>query len=531
ITNFDGKFNLEASSKSILVISYIGYLAKELKVSTQTSFAIKLTENSKALEEVVVIGYGTMKKSDINAAIVSIKPEDLQMNSASSLTQTLSGKAAGVTVLGGSAQPGGGAEILIRGAASVGAGNEPLYVLDGFPLSNTGVEPGSGNRYSQGNRNILNSINPNDIASIEILKDASATAIYGSRGCNGVILITTKRGNKGLKVEYSGNYSVQTITKRPEMLTAAEQMTEANSYLYDQSLIRYTAYPYGTRDVSTLPTFVPKYTQTEIDAAGVGTDWYGLITQMGKVNQQNISISKGTEDTKVMFSLNYFDQEGVVKTSGLQRYSGRLNLDQKLTSWLDYGISLTGSVVENQNAALGGGEQENSGIIQSALQYSPRIIAQREENGEYILNPNQALIPNPLSFLDIKDNTTQKRWLTNLFMNVHFSNYLTLRVSAGMDDQRATRKTYLPKTFMYGKGQNGVGSINNSFKTDYLTETTLSYNRKLNNIHNLSGLLGYSYQQFNSDGSSGNNYSFFSDAFLYNNLSAGEGTPTVGSYR
>jgi len=531
VSDINGRFNLEAPSVGKLVVSFIGYVTKSVQLSGNSNFKVFLSENVKSLDEVVVVGYGTMKKSDINAAIVSIKPENLAVNSAPSLTQMLSGKAAGLTILGGSAQPGGGAEVLIRGAASVGAGNEPLYVIDGFPVSNTSVDPGSGTRYSQGNRNILNSINPNDIASIEVLKDASATAIYGARGCNGVILITTKRGGSGLNVEYSSNYSVQTIAKRPEMLSNRELMQETNNYLYEEYLIRYKAYPYGTRQVSTLPTFRPRYSDTDISSAIQGTDWYGLITQTGRINQHNVSINKGKDDTKIMFSLNYFDQKGVIKTSGLQRISGRLNLDQKLSSWFDYGISLTGSVIENQNAALGGGENENSGIIQSALQYSPNIKPVKDENGEYLLNPSQALIPNPLSFLDINDNTTEKRWLSNAFANIHFDKYSTLKFSAGMDDQRAIRKTYLPKTFMYGKGQNGVASINNINKVDYMTEATFTYNRSFNNKHKINGILGYSYQQFNVDGLSANTYSFFTDAFLYNRLSVGEGVPTVDSWR
>lgn len=459
-TDINGNFSLDISAKGKLTVSYIGYQTKIILVTEGKFIKISLTEDTKALDEIIVVGYGTMKKSDINASIVSIKPENLEINSAPSLTQMLSGKAAGLTILGGSAQPGGGAEVLIRGAASVGAGNEPLYVIDGFPVSNTNVDPGSGTRYSQGNRNILNSINPNDIASIEILKDASATAIYGARGCNGVILITTKRGGSGLKIEYSGNYSVQTIAKRPDMLTNKELMEETNNYLYEEYLIRYKAYPYGTREVNTLPAFRPRYTESDISSAGLGTDWYGMITQMGQINQQNISINKGNEDTKVMFSINYFDQKGVIKTSGLQRFSGRLNLDQKLSSWFDYGISLSGSVLENQNAAIGGSENENSGIIQSALQYTPNILPIKNEDGEYLLNPSQALIPNPLSFLEITDNTTDKRWLSNAFINMHLNKYLVLKMTAGMDDQRARRKTYLPKTFMYGKGQNGVATIN-----------------------------------------------------------------------
>ncbi|MDP4276109.1 MAG: TonB-dependent receptor [Bacteroidota bacterium] len=530
ITDMEGRFSLEVPQNGRLQISYIGYVSKTVVVPESNSIKIALTEEAKSLDEIVVVGYGTMKKSDVNASIVSIKPQDLEVNSAPSITQMLSGRAAGLSIIGGSAQPGGGQEVLIRGAASVGAGNDPLYVIDGFPVSNTNIDPGSGTRYSQGDRNFLNTLNPNDIASIEILKDASATAIYGARGCNGVILITTKRGSNGLKVDYSGDYSVQTIAKRPEMLTAAGQMTETNNYMYEEYLMRYKAYPYGTRDVSTLPAFKPKYTQTEIDAAGTGTDWYGLITQMGVINQQNVSVSKGSDDSKVLFSLNYFDQQGVIKTSGLKRYSGRLNVDQKLTPWLDCSLSLLGSVVDNSNAALGGGENENSGIIQSALQYSPNIKAERDENGEYLLNPNQALIPNPLSFLDISDNTIERRWLTNAFMNIHFSKNASLKLTAGMDDDRANRNLYLPKTFMYGKGQNGVASINNNSKMDYLTETTFSYNKDISKDHHFNGILGYSFQQFNVIGNSANTYDFFTDAFLYNRLSVGSGVPEVDSW-
>lgn len=531
VTDVDGFFKISVREGAILSVSYLGYKSKDAETDGKHDILIKLEQNIRELDEVVAIGYGVMKKSDVNAAIVSIKPEELSMNAASSITQMLDGRAAGLTVLGGSAQPGGGAEILIRGAASVGAGNEPLYVIDGFPITNGGAEPGSGTRYSLGYRNALNTINPNDIESIEILKDASATAIYGARGCNGVILINTKRGKNGLKVEYNGNYTVQTIAKRPHLLSGSELMTEINNYLYEEHLMKYQAYPYGTREVNTLPEFTPKYSSEEISNAGAGTDWYDEITQTGIINQHNISVNKGSENTRVLFSMNYFDQQGVIKTSGLTRYSGRLNIDQKLTNWIDYGISLTGTFIKNKNAALGGGENENSGIIQSALSYSPNIKPIRDENGEYILNPDQALIPNPLSFLDINDRTTTKRWLTSGYINLKFTQNLSLKLSAGMDDERGIRKVYLPKTFMYGKGQNGVASINNLLKTDYLGEAVLSYNKTFKDIHKINGMLGYSYQQFNYEGQDANTYNFFTDAFLYHRLSVGEGDPKVDSWK
>lgn len=192
VSDINAKFTLEVSPGAVLELSYIGYQPLEVKVGNQTDLSIVLYEKQELLDEVVVVGYGTMKKSDLNASIVSVKSEKLNKAASPNFSEMLMGRAAGLTVKQGSAQPGGGIEVLIRGAASTGAGNDPLYVVDGFPIVNAGVNPGSGNQWTAGSNSPLSSINPNDIESIEILKDASATAIYGARGANGVVLITTK---------------------------------------------------------------------------------------------------------------------------------------------------------------------------------------------------------------------------------------------------------------------------------------------------------------------------------------------------
>ena len=197
-TDLDGNYTLDVPSNAVLSISYIGYLTQEIPVKDKTIINVTMKEDTKSLEEVVVIGYGSVKKSNLTGAITQVKAEDLPQAGNMSLGQMLTGKAAGMQVSLQSAQPGGGVWMQIRGNASGGAGNSgPLYVIDGFPISTESMEPGSGNRYSSGNKSPLNNLNPADIASIEILKDASATAIYGARAANGVVLITTKRGKEG----------------------------------------------------------------------------------------------------------------------------------------------------------------------------------------------------------------------------------------------------------------------------------------------------------------------------------------------
>jgi len=533
-TGRDGTFELTLTeAPEILVFRMLGFETLELPVGNQTEVNAVLKASNTGLDEIVVVGYGVQRKSDVNAAIVSVKPDQLVKTGNPSLAQMLEGRAAGLTVMENSAQPGGGTTLLIRGAASVGAGNDPLIVIDGFPVSNNNTEPRSGNRYSMGSRNILNTINPNDIASVEILKDVSATAIYGARAANGVILITTKRGAANtVRFEYAGDYTVQQIAKRPELLSARELKTETNRYLHEEYLLANKIYPYGDTDPSVVSPFIPRYSEADIAATGSGTDWYGAIMQQGLVNQHNASLTAGTDKIKLMLSGNYFDQQGVLRTSGLRRYSARLNLDHQVTRWLDYGVSLLGSKIHNKNAALGGGMNENSGIIQSAMIYSPMIGTQRQANGEYLINPTQALIPNPLSFLDVVDFSDNTRWLMNSFAKAQIDPYAAVKVSVGFDNDRGIRKNYLPKTFMYGKGQNGVANINEIEKTDYLFEATFNYNRRFNDDRNsLSGVLGYSYQHFNNEGLILYAYDFFTDAFLFNKMSVGEGLAGIDSYR
>ena len=311
VSDIDGKFQIQAPVGSTLVVSCLGMNDSTIPVTkSNEGLTIILKRIANSLENSIVIGYGTVKKSDLTGAVSSVKTSELPIASSTSIATLLGGKAAGVTATQTSAQPGGGVEILIRGAGSTGAGNTPLYIIDGFPVGGGSVEPGADNRYSDfGSHNILNSINPNDIESIEILKDASSSAIYGARAANGVVLITTKKGREGkATVSYDGSYGVQQIANRIKMLTAEQYMKKANSFSYENWLFNNGCYPYGTKDAASVATpWKQVYTEEEIAGAGKGTDWYDLITRLGSISQHNVSVSGGTSKISYMASFNAYN--------------------------------------------------------------------------------------------------------------------------------------------------------------------------------------------------------------------------------
>jgi len=528
ITNIDGTFSLEVQDQSEITISYIGYKQSFLKIGKSNNYKIILEEDSKALDEVVVVGYGTQKRSDLTGAVTTVKTSDLVKTSDASISQLLKGKAAGVTVLSTNAGPGGGVDIRVRGASSIAAGNEPLYVIDGFPISNSTLEPGSPTQYSQGDRNPLNSLNPNDVESIEILKDASATSIYGARASNGVILITTKRGNKGLKLNYDGSYTTQVISQPFEMLNAHDYMLESNLLLKEDWLRTNKIAPFGTTDPSTASTYTPRYTQTQIDNAGVGTNWWQQITRPGIVNNHNISVTYGNDQIRSYASLGYYRNDGVIKGSAMERISTKINLDWTINKFITSGFSFMGSLINNNNIQAGNGEWGDSGMLMSALLFDPTVSV-KDQNGNYNEMSAYTNMPNPVSFLDVSDNTKQTRNLTNFFLAMTPIKDLSLKVSIGDDNQSSVRKIYYPKTFLVGYLKNGEGSIGQLNEDDILFDAVATYKFKLKE-HNFNTMLGYSYQKFNGDGYSLYATNFFTDAFTYNNMNAASDKPVIGSY-
>ncbi|MGF2414545.1 MAG: SusC/RagA family TonB-linked outer membrane protein, partial [Ferruginibacter sp.] len=449
-TAANGAYSIKVPAGNVsLLFSFVGYTSQEVVLKNQDAVDVVLVAENKSLDDVVVIGYGTQRKRDLTGAVSSVKAKDLVISSGPEVGNMLKGKVAGLTIRQNSAQPGGGLDILVRGAGSVNASNAPLFVVDGFPISDL-QQPESGGRYQSGSQSILNSFNPNDIESIEVLKDASATSIYGSRAANGVILITTKRGSEGaVKVQYSNNFSVQKYKNPFDVLPLNEWMQVHNEAGFEQWQFDNNVFPYGTTTQAQAEAlagpYKKSYTQNAISNVGRGTDWFDLVTRDGATAQHNISMSGGTKYTKYLLSGNYYDQKGIVKNSGLKRYSVRANIDQELSKYVKVGLNLTASRIDNLNAQLGGDQFENSGIIRAAIQQGPHITA-IEDDGSYPLNPKLALQPNPYSLLTISDEGRIERMLANFFVDIKPIKDLIIRLKAGMDRGYSKRQSYLPTT-------------------------------------------------------------------------------------
>ncbi|MBX2924242.1 MAG: TonB-dependent receptor [Chitinophagaceae bacterium] len=527
-TNANGEFFIQIpGERATLIISYVGYQTIEIVVSgsnANVNVALKPLETQ--VDEVVVIGYGTQKKKDLTGAVSSVKTKDLVLSSGPEIGNMLKGKVAGLTIRQNSAQPGGGFDILVRGAGSVNASNEPLFVVDGFPITDL-VQPESGGRYNAGSQSILNSFNPNDIESIEVLKDASATSIYGSRAANGVILITTRKGSEGaLKVQYANNFSLQKYNNPFDVLPLNEWMQVRNEAAWEQWQFDNNVIPYGTRtqeEAEANPVngpFRKLYTQNAINNVGRGTDWFDLVTRDGKTMQHNLSLSGGTKYTKYLVSGNFYDQQAIVKNASFKRYSVRANIDQEINKYVKTGINLTASRIDNQNTQLGADQYENSGIIRAAIQQGPHIPA-IDEDGNYPLNPQLALQPNPYSLLTISDEGRIERLLGNFYVDVMPVEGITVKLKAGIDRGSSKRQNYLPTTTLHGALEHGRAFISNAESNSYLLEATANYNKSIAGGHNVDILAGVSQQKFVSTLSSEGATGFITDAFLWNNLGAG----------
>lgn len=525
--NADGSYSIKVpTNNTYLVFSFIGYSSQEVSIKNVTLMNVSLVEENKSLDDVIMIGYGTQKRKDLTGAVSSVKAKDLVISSGPEIGSMLKGKVAGLTIRQNSAQPGGGLDILVRGAGSVNASNAPLFVVDGFPISDL-QQAESGGRYLAGTQSILNSFNPNDIESIEVLKDASATSIYGSRAANGVILITTKRGSEGrLKVQYANNFSFQKYNNPFDVLPLNEWMQVRNEAGQEQWDFDNAVIPYGTRtraEAEANPVnglYRKLYTQNAIKNVGRGTDWFKLVTRDGATTQHNISLAGGNKSTRYLMSGNYYNQDGIVKNSGFKRYSLRANIDQEINKFIKLGFNLTASRIDNDNTQLGGNQYENSGIIRAAIQQGPHIPA-IDENGNYPLNPQLALQPNPYSLLTITDQSRIERMLANVFVDINPVKNLVIKLKAGLDRGLTKRQSYIPTSTLHGALEQGRAFVSNTDKDDYLLEATANYTKTIFANHKFDFLAGVSEQKFINSFNSAGATGFITDAFLWNNLGAG----------
>ena len=535
ITDAEGNYSISVSSNAkSLKFSFVGLKTIEVQIGNSKKIDIVLESETTSINEVVAIGYGTMKKRDLVGAISSVRSEDIIVSSNSDIGHALQGKAAGLMIRENSAQPGGGLDIMIRGAGSVNASNAPLIVVDGFPITDL-QQPESGNRYQAGTQSILNSFNPNDIQSIEVLKDASATSIYGARAAHGVILITTKRGVEGKPtIQYSNSFSIQKYNNSFDILPLNEWMQVRNEAAWEQWIFANNVTPWGTKTLEEAKAnpvsgdFHKLYTQNAINNVGRGTDWVGLVTRDGTIQQHNISVTGGNKTTKFLLTGNFFDQKGVIKNSGFERYTIRGNIDQDINKFIKLGFNFSASRINNNNSSLGGDQYENSGIIRAAIQQGPHIMA-IDENGNYPINPQLSLQPNPYSLLTITDKGRIERTMMSSYLNITPISGLVVQLKAGLDRGLTNRWTYLPKTTLFGAMEQGKASISEIDKNNYLLEGTANYSKKFGTKHSFNILAGVSEEKFNDGNNSSGNTGFISDAFLWNNLNAGSGTKVVSS--
>ena len=503
ITDIDGRFVLDAPKDAILQISYIGYITQDISVKGKNELAIQLKEDAQAIEEVVVVGYGSVKKSNLTGALSSVKMDEVPQVATTSVSNLLIGRVPGLSIRQTSASPNGSYDMVIRGSASIEAGNTPLYVIDGFPGGD------------------INAINPGDIESVEVLKDASATSIYGARASNGVILINTKKGKVGtLNVNFKANTSFQTISNPYDMVDAKDYMNLSNAFFKEQWLYDNKIAPYGNTDPGTV-TSSPKiaFTDEQIAAASNVTDWFDEITRTGILNEEGISIDGGTEKARFQFSLNHFGQKGVVVNSGVEKYMARVGLELDLNKWLTTGITASGSQTDQDNIVQAS-SNDREGLIRSAMLY-PQYLTVYDKDGNYTINPDHAGVGNPVSYKDLENKNSTFRILVNNYWNMKLAKGLDFRVSWGVNSSFAKASTYYPTTTLEGDAVNGKASITQQRKNDYLLDATLTYSKKLFGNHQLKVMGGYAYQKFISEKLYGANSNFVSDVFGSNNLQGG----------
>jgi len=495
-TDNDGRFKFVTGQKFpyTLTISYIGYKTLEV-VANGSPIQVTLEELANQLENVVVIGYGTQKRSDITGSVSSVSKTALKQP-LSSVDQLLKGAAAGVQVTQTSGQPGGGVSIRIRGGSSVQGGNEPLYVVDGFPVYNSSASAGT---LSGTPLNPLASINPSDIETVDILKDASATAIYGSRGANGVVIITTKKGKADRSsVSYEGSYGSQAVVKKIDVLNARDFAVLRNDVFYDTD-------PSKGR--------FQYLSQAQIDQLGAGTDWQGEAFVKAPTQNHQLTISGGNQKTRYLISGNYFDQEGIVKNTDYSRISVRANVDAQPFEKLKISANITGSKADANVSP--------SGII-SGLLIMPAVATVYDASGAYTLrNPFENIFSNPIASLNEQINKST----TNKFLGTAFGEYtiidgLNLKVLLGADVNNVNEKNFIPSSIYEGASIGGSAGRGTYNSYSWLNENTLSYSKILGK-HTFDALIGFTQQEFKSETVRSNAQKFVTDDLTYNSLQSG----------
>ena len=547
VTDIDGKFSFVLPAKAKAVqITCLGYTKQTVNVQGKSTIRIMLKEDNKLLDELVVVGYGSVKKSDLTGAMSILKGDELTKGGAIDIAHGMQGKIAGVQVQQSDGAPGGGMSIVVRGANSFSTSSQPLYIVDGVPME-TGSAPSNGITTNEQGTNPLANLNPHDIENIEVLKDASATAIYGSRGANGVVLITTKRGSAGKpKVEFSANFGIQKISKKLDMLdpyTYATYMQEQyyNDKQYMGSTSTNVPYPgtwgykyftdghanYNTGEYSGAPEdFInPGWHYDEYgNATKLATaDWQDEIFQTATSQDYNLSVSGGDAQGYYMFSGNYTKQDGVIKNSGYERYTLRANIARHITDWLEIGTStgFTRSTTDFANTL-----SYNTSVVRSALLFPVTYGPDMETTQSDELN---WLAANPAAYVNTaKDQLKGINWFSSSFFEVTFAPFLKLRQNLGLSYSDTHRGAYYGRHTQEGKAPyNGRASKGSNRWEGITAETILTFDKQFGTAHHLNVMGAFTAEKGKWDNYSATYSNFPDDLTQDNNV---ERALEIGSY-
>ena len=513
MTDNDGHFTLTVSKGAVIEISSIGYKTQEITVGARTNFTVTLSEDNEFLDEVVVVGYGSMKKSDLAGASVSMKESDLKGSIISSLDQSLQGRAAGVTAVTTSGAPGSSSSIRVRGQATINANAEPLYVIDGVIVQgggNTGADFGLGDALGNGKVSTispLSTINPADIVSMEILKDASATAIYGAQGANGVVLITTKHGKSGeAKFSYDGMVAMSRQAVRLNMMNLREYAQYYNEMIEEGDI-------YETNPYYATPSLL-----------GKGTNWQDEIFRTAWQHQHQLSAQGGSDKVQYYVSGSYMDQQGTIIGSNFNRFSVRTNLDAQLKKWLKLGVNATYAIT-NDNLKLA---DSNQGLIYYSLTTIPDIPVY-DVNGNYSSTIREGYTsPNPVALAMMDEILLKRKKLSgNIYAELTPIKHITWRTELGFDMGESDANRYKPMIDLGGwvRSQNSISYQKNS-NYFWQLKNYLTYANQWGK-HSVTAMVGQECWESRWNYLSGSNTDLPSDEV--HNVALATGTPSISS--
>ncbi|MDQ3279661.1 MAG: SusC/RagA family TonB-linked outer membrane protein, partial [Bacteroidota bacterium] len=497
-TRNDGTFTLTVPDNNAIVLEFssVGYQTKRVSVNNGEAVLVTLEEDVAGLNNVVVIGYGTVRKSDVTGSVGSVSRKELNAYPVTDAVMGLQGKTTGVRVVQNSGAPGAPVTVRIRGGNSLLGSNEPLYVVDGFALSGS-----------------PNLINPNDIESIEVLKDASATAIYGSRGANGVVMITTKKGRTGRsEVTFDSYYATQKVGKTIELMNAREFAELANERAANDGFPAY-------------------FTPEQVASFGEGTNWQNELFRTAPMQNHSVTATGGNESTQYSIGGNYMNQAGVIEGSGVKRQSLRANLQQRISS--KFGVSFNATFTNSDLSQIDVNGQKG-GTVLSAVLVAPPTVSPFNANGYspvriYPFSPNE--LRNPLAMArERKQKANTKYILAGTAVTFEPVKSLLLRSSFGVESNAAREDVYSPR--LLDNTPTGQANISQLDWTNILNENTITYSKQVGQIHNFTALGGFTYQQFSARNfGTGNVTGFPVDQLQTNNLASGSvpGTPLSGS--